>query len=139
MTFAISAGLQAALFDKLIGDATLTDLVGTAIYDAPPPAEAGEAPTHVTIGEESVRAAGTKTSAGAVHDLTVTVHSNAEGFDQAKRVAGAICDALVGAPLSLARGHLVALRFIWARAERGRPPESRRISLRFRAVVEDNE
>ena len=74
----------------------------------------------MTLGEETVRANDTKTSAGALHDFTVTVHSGRDGFDGAKRVAAAVCAALVDAPLALEAGRLVALRFLRAGAERGR-------------------
>jgi hypothetical protein len=55
-----------------------------------------------------------------------------------KRVAAAVCAALVDAPLALASGRLVALRFLRASAERGRPPVKRRVVLRFRAVVDED-
>ncbi len=138
MTYAVSGALQRAVYEKLVSDVALAALVGSAIYDAPQPAGASDAPEHVTLGEETARAASTKTSAGAVHDFNVSVHSKSEGFAKAKAVAAAVCDALVDASLTLVRGHLVALRFVWARAERGEPGEPRKIILRFRAVVEDN-
>ena len=138
MTYALAAALQAAVYAKLRGDAILAGLVGTAIYDAPRPAGSDDPDEHVTLGEETVRDFSTKTSSGAVHDFSVAVHSKAEGFARAKAIAAAISDVLVDAQLSLVRGDLVALRFIWAKAERGDPPEARRIFLRFRAVLEDN-
>ena len=51
-------------------------------------------------------------------------------------MAGAVCAALVDAPLALGAGRLVALHFLRAGAERGRAPEKRKITLRFRAVVD---
>ena len=62
-------------------------LVGGAIYDAPL-GLAPEQTDYVTLGEETVRDNGTKTSAGAIHDFTVTVHSGRDGFDGAKRMRG---------------------------------------------------
>lgn len=140
MSYAFSVGLQAAVYQRLAGDADLVSLVGSGIHDAPlelgPGAEAGD---HVTLGEERVRANGTKTSDGAVHDFDVAVHSGCDGFDTAKRIAAAVCACLVDAPLTLDRGRLVGLRFLSARAERGPAPVKRRISLRFRAVVDSDD
>ena len=136
MSFAFSTGLQGKIFERLTADAGLTALVGGAIYDAPLQPATDAAPDFVTLGEETVRANDTKTSSGAIHDFTVTVHSARDGFDAAKRIAAAICACLVDAPLALEAGRLVALRFLRAGAERGRAPEKRRVSLRFRAVVD---
>jgi hypothetical protein len=133
MSFAFSAGLQAAVYQRLAGDA---GLAGTAILDAP--LEGGAATDYVTLGEETVRANDTKTSRGAVHDFAVTVHSGRDGFDTAKRIAAAVCASLVDAPLALAEGRLVAMRFLRAAATRGPAPEKRRIALRFRAVVDQD-
>lgn len=139
MSYALSSELQAAIYARLAGDTTLEALVGEKIYDAPPEGRPDErTPDHVTLGEEIVRAWNTKTSAGAVHDFNVTVHSGREGFATAKRIAGAVYAALVDAPLDLEGGRLVALRFLRAKAERGRAPEKRSIALRFRAVLDEN-
>ena len=102
MSYVYSAGLQAAIYQRLAGDAALGNLIGTAIYDAPlEPGQEQAAPDHITLGEEQVRANNTKTSQGAVHDFSVTVHSGRDGFDTVKQIAGAVCAALVDAPLTL--------------------------------------
>jgi hypothetical protein len=137
VSYAFAAGLQARLYERLAGDAALGTLVGAAVYDAPL-GLAPEQSDYVTLGEETVRDNGTKTSAGAIHDFSVVVHSGRDGFDWAKRVAAAVCAALVDAPLALDAGRLVALRLLRASAERGRAPEKRKITLRFRAVVDQD-
>ncbi|WP_118134884.1 DUF3168 domain-containing protein [Oceanicella sp. SM1341] len=139
MTYAMSWALQKAVFARLSGDTALGALVGGAIHDAPPHAARSADPlaVYVTLGDETARAWDTADSHGCTHDFDVTVHSGAEGFAASKEVAEAVCDALVDADLALERGHLVALRFVQARAQRGRSPEKRRITLRFRAVIED--
>jgi hypothetical protein len=137
VSYGFAAGLQARVFARLAADPALAALVGGAIHDAP----LGLAPAatdYVTLGEETVRGFATKTSDGAVHDFSVTVHSGQDGFERAKRVAAAVCAALVDAPLALETGRLVGLRFLRAAAERGRAPEKRRITLRFRAVVDQD-
>lgn len=137
MSFVYSGGLQAAVYARLRGDARLGSLIGDAIFDAPMrPVQSDAVPDHITLGEERVRANDTKTSTGAYHDFTVAVHSAREGFDTAKRIAAAVCESLVDAPLALAQGQLVALRFLQAKAERGRAPEKRKVTLVFRAVVD---
>jgi hypothetical protein len=135
-----ASGLQAAIYGRLRADSELWDLVGDAIYDAPLDVPDGDpARDHVTLGEEIVRGWGTKTSAGAIHDFDVAVHSERDGFDAVKRIAAAICAALVDAPLAVEGGRVVAVRFLRAKAERGRAPEKRKVSLRFRAVVDEDE
>ena len=52
-------------------------------------------------------------------------------------MAGAVCDALIDAPLSLVRGRLVSLRFRKAAASRVGTGDTRRIDLTFRARVSD--
>ena len=137
MSYVFSAGLQAAVYQRLTGDAALSTLVGTAIYDSPLEHAPDQiAPDHITLGEETVRANDTATSRGATHDFTVTVHSGRDGFDAVKKIAGAVCSSLVDAQLSLDEGQLVALRFLQARAVRGRAPVKRKVTLRFRAVVD---
>ncbi|NIY97442.1 DUF3168 domain-containing protein [Salipiger sp. HF18] len=135
MSYAMSAALQAAVFQQLSGDGGVAGLVGSDIYDALPP---GALPgLYITLGAETARDASDVGGAGAWHDLTVAVVSDAAGFQSAKTVAAAACDALNDAPLALQRGRLVSLRFLKARAKR----ESgglRRISMTFRARVEDD-
>lgn len=138
MTYRYSAGLQAAIYQRLTGDAALGDLIGDAIYDAPLEEQGNAPPDHITLGDESTRPFDTKTSLGAIHDFSVRVHSARDGFETAKRIAAAVCDALVDAQLTLAEGRLVSTRFLRAKAERGAAPEKRRISLLFRAVVDQN-
>lgn len=117
MSYQFAAGLQAAVYGRLAGDAAVTALV-SGIHDAP--LERGPSGSdYVTLGEETVRPNDTKTSRGAIHEFEVAVHSAREGFDQAKRIAGAICTSLTETPLALEAGRVVALRFLSARAERG--------------------
>ncbi|MHA3914574.1 DUF3168 domain-containing protein [Halovulum sp. GXIMD14793] len=138
MTYAMSQALQAAVYEQLTNDAALTALVGGEVHDAPLALPMADVPeVHVTIGEEKVRDASTQTSTGAEHDFTVTVHSTAAGFSRAKEAAGAVCEALIDAPLSLSRGALINLRFLFAKADRGKASAPRRVALRFRAVLED--
>jgi hypothetical protein len=140
MSYEFAASLQRAVYGRLMSDQEVTGLVGASIHDAPITSGVNEVPAeYVTLGEERTRPNDTKTSRGAVHDFTVVVHSGRDGFETAKRIAGAVCASLLDAPLSLDRGRLVALRFLQARADRGPAPEKRRVALKFRAVVDQND
>jgi len=78
-----------------------------------------------------------KTGAGALHELTITVVTDAAGFAQAKTAAAAVSDALVDAPLILARGVLLSMQFYKAKAARVGTGDLRQINLIFRARVAD--
>lgn len=139
MTYALAEPLQTAVYSALTTDPGVTALVGTDIYDAPLPLDGGLAPTnYVLIGAEQVRDDGCMDTRGALHDFSVLVHSNEDGFSKSKQIAGAICDVLLDAQLPLARGNLVYIRFLKARADAGKPPAKRTIMLQFRAFVEDS-
>ncbi|MEZ5913094.1 MAG: DUF3168 domain-containing protein [Paracoccaceae bacterium] len=135
MSYGVASALQSAVFQRLSADSALGTIVGTAIFDAVP---SGTGPgTFVTIGPEDVREQSDKTGRGAEHRFTVSVISDATGFQTAKEAAGAISDALIDAPLILARGRLVGLSFQRAVARRVDNGATRRIDLTFRARVED--
>jgi len=134
MTYAIASGLQSAVYTFLTGDAALTALVGSAIYDAIP---AGPLPqTYVALGSEEVLDRSDKSASGAEHRFFITVTTDTAGFAGAKAAAAAVCDALVGAAVPLSRGRLTGLWFDRAKAER-LTTGGRQITLRFRARVDD--
>lgn len=134
MSYAVSAALQAAIYARLSADPVLTGLVGTAIYDAPP---AGRMPPlWVSLGAEEAQDRSDVTASGAEHALMVSVVGEATGFAQAKEAAAAISDALHDATLPLARGRLVGMRFLRAKARQG--GTGRRIDMTFRARTEDD-
>jgi hypothetical protein len=136
MTYALSADLQKAVYQALKADAALHDQIGDAIYDVVP---AGQLPsTYISLGPEDVRDWSDKTGRGARHDFTISVVTDAAGFQTAKVVAGAVTDALAGADAALARGTVVSLSFRRARAVRVEEGNMRRIDLSFRALVADD-
>ena len=136
MSYTMASALQSAVFGHLDADANLTALVGSAIYDVPPPG--GLPGLYVMLGPEDVRDRSDLSGHGAVHDFVISVVSDADGFQTAKLVAAAVSDALVDAPLVLSRGCLISLNFLRARAQRVAKGTQRQIDLRFRARVEDN-
>lgn len=136
MSYAVSASLQQAIYQRLTSDAALNAQVGGAIFDVMP---AGPVPgTYVSLGPEDVRDLSDKSGRGAEHRFTVSVVTDAAGFQSAKLAAGAISDALIDADLSLGRGRLIGLYFLTARARRVQDGDVRRIDLTFLARVEDD-
>ena len=136
MSYATSEALQVAVYDALSTDGALADLLNGAIFDAAPEGPLPE--TYLALGTEDVRDRSNKTGLGADHRLTLQIVTTLAGFRGAKAIAGRVSDILVNADLSLARGRLVSLRFLRARAVRTRSGEGRRIDLTFRALVEDD-
>lgn len=132
MSYGAAAALQAAIFTQLT---SATALAGVPVVDAIP--SGGGTGTFVLIGPEEVIDQSDKSGGGAEHRLTVAVISDATGFQAAKTVAVAVSDAIVDAPLTLARGHLVSLQFLRAKAVRLDAGGTRRIDLSFRARIED--
>lgn len=135
MSYGVSQALQTAVFQHLTGDAALAALVGSEIYDAPPNGPVPE--IMVLIGPEDVRDRSDATAGGARHDFRISVIGGAEGFARVKAAAAAVSDALVDAPLTLARGRLVGLHFLRARALRPSGRGERRVDLTFRARIDD--
>lgn len=136
MSYGVAAALQAAVYQQLFTDPVLGGLVGSAIYDALPTGTLP--PLYVALGPELVRDKSDKTGAGAEHEFTVTVVTDVAGFAAAKDAAAAVSDALVDAPLVLARGALVSLYFYRATAARVGTNDKRQINLVFRARVQDD-
>lgn len=136
MSYAVSAALQSAVFSVIRADADVASLVGDAVFDAIP---GGTLPSlYVSLGAETVRVEDDKTGSGTAHRFVISVVTDVPGFLAAKQAAGAVCDALQGAPLALSRGHLVSLQFQRARAQRIDKGAGRRIDLTFRARIDDN-
>lgn len=135
MSYAVSGALQAAVYQRLAGDAALTALVGGAVFDSPP---AGALPgLHVQIGTEDGRDVSGQGAGLLRLDLEVAVRGEDTGFAAVKAAAGAVSAALEEAPLGLAAGRLVSLRLMRARARAGVGRAKRReVLLTFRALVE---
>lgn len=137
MSYGAGAALQAAVFQRLVGDVVLNTLVDGAIFDEMP---AGAVPpVYVTLGAETVVDRSDRDGGAAEHRFVISVFSDAGGFTKAKSAGVAISDALMGAALLLARGRVVLLSFDRAVARRDTKDNLRRLDLRFRARVEDDQ
>jgi hypothetical protein len=135
MSYAMSSALQSAVFAALSANVAVSAIVGDAIYDALP---TGVLPgLYISLGPETVRVADDKTGQGAVHLFVLSVITDVPGFSAAKQAAGAVCDVLHDADLTLTRGRLVSMRFERARAGKIEKGAGRKIDLTFRARVED--
>jgi hypothetical protein len=136
MSYGAAAALQAAVYGRLQTDPALEALVGQAVFDAMPGGPVP--PIYVAIGPEVARDRSDMTGRSAEHEFTVSVVTDTAGFQAAKQAAGVVSDALIDAPLTLARGHLVRLDFWRAQAARVGSGNVRRITLTFRAFVADD-
>ena len=137
MSYAQTAALQEAVYNELLGNPVLVALVPN-IYDSPP-AGSGEAPngTYISLGNEVAKDRSSATHKGTTLDFEINIHSDFAGFSAAKEVAGLVVDTLDWADLPLSRGALITLKFMKSRARRGVAPETRRIALVFRAILDD--
>lgn len=135
MSYGVSVALQTAIYQQLLADAALADLIGDAIYDEVPSGVIP--PTYVTLGPENVVARSDKSAEGAEHRFDISIVSEISGFSNAKAVAVAVSDALLNRALDLTRGQLVSLHFLSATARREEAANLRRVDLRFAARVED--
>lgn len=130
MSYGMSLALQEAVFARLSD--VLTVPVFDALPDDPPD-------TYALIGVEDVVGLRDASGHGARVDFTVSVVTGPTGFAAAKAAAGMASDALLAADLALGRGQVVALEFHKARARRLESGRVRRIDLRFRAWLDDDQ
>lgn len=139
MTYALAWPLQQAVFSTLAADPGVAAIAPGRIFDAPPPltGEAESEPPYAVIGDETVQEWGAADGAGAAHVIGVSIFASERSFAAAKRLAGAICDALLAADLAPTRGRVVLVAFLSARTRREERDRLRRIDLRFRVLVED--
>ncbi|WP_370268220.1 DUF3168 domain-containing protein [Nioella sp.] len=135
MSYGMTAALQTAVYGRLSADAGLAAIVGGNVFDAlpegPPPS------LYVTLGPEKARDRSDGSFGGAEHDFSIAVTSSVAGFYQAKQAAAAISDALLGAPLTLARGRVGRVQFL--RAQAARAGSDRRIEIWFRARLDEDD
>lgn len=137
MSYAMSAALQEAVFTALAGNMALAAMI-EGIYDAPAGSD-GTPPTgtYITLGDEVAKDRSSASHKGTTLDFDINIHSDFAGFSAAKAAAAEVVDTLAWADLALSRGALVNLKFLKSRTRRGAAPETRRIVLVFRAILDD--
>jgi hypothetical protein len=89
--------LQQAIYNRLANDPILTQMV-TAVYDE---VEEGAIMPYVQIGDDTTTPYDTKTDYGEQTTLTLHAWSAGPGKSEAKRIMGAILQAITAAPLTL--------------------------------------
>ena len=140
MTYAYGWALQRAVHAALRAHPDIAALVGGRVHDEPPHRSSGSAEEaaapYVVIGEETVAPWDTATEAGAAHEIVVCAVAAEPGFATVKRIAAAVCDALLGG-LAPERGRVVSARFLGGRTARALRGATRRIDMRFRIVIEE--
>ena len=105
-----TAVLQAAIVPVLKVDSGLSALIGTRIYDTPPPSPVFP---YVSVGEDQFVKDRADCYTGGEATLVFHVWSREVGFLQAKRVGAALVEALDGLEIDLSSGQqrLVDLLF----------------------------
>lgn len=130
-----SAALQSGIYQTLSNATSISNLIGTNIFDAVPSGLVAE--TYVLIGEEKVISKADFNNGATRHDVTINVVSSASGFSDAKIVASEICNVLDGAAMVLSAGNLRNIQFRMARSRRDTGATERRIDLVFRALIDE--
>lgn len=137
MSYASSAALQGAVYQKLRADAQLSAIIGDAVFDAMP--VAAPSGVHVVLGPETMRDAGDVSAAGSVHDFVISVLAGGDqgtGFAPVKAAAAAVEAALESGVLELTAGRLVGLYLLRAQARRTNKNTARQVDLTFRARID---
>lgn len=141
MTYALAWPLQEALYALLTSDPGCVAFLGTRVHDAPPPFgdEAETEGLYAVLGDEEARDWSTASGAGAVHQVRIDIYAARHSFDEVKRAAGAVSDAVLSADFTLPRGRVICATFVDAKTRRAENDALRRIELRFRVTIEDTE
>jgi len=126
-----SNALQAAIFSRLTGDATLTGMIGAnAVYDR---RLTGKAMPYLVLSEIATGDFGPDAEE---HNVTIEAWSDAEGRRQAQDIAARVKTLLDGAALSLTGFSLVNLTHKSTRARREPKSRAHVARMEFRAVTE---
>ncbi len=133
MTLAASWELQKAIHASLVGDASLSSLVGGRVFDRPPQDAAFP---FVTLGDTDVEPDGAGSEGAAIHRLALSVWSRARGRREVKEIMSVIDEALQDAVLPMTGHALVNLQLERASVSYAVDAEALRGRLVFRAYTE---
>ena len=134
MASSSSWDLQQSVYNFLINDATITNLLGgQSVYDDVPQ-RAGF--PYITFGRSTVRDWSTGTEPGNEHVLSLHIWSKAAGKKETYEIIDAICTRLQDNSLQLSDHHLVNFRCEFSEARRTVDGEKFHGIVRYRAVTE---
>jgi len=128
-----SLELQKALVARLRGDTGVAALVGTRIYDQPPPEPVYP---YISLGPDQILPSRADCYDGKEVTLQVDAWSRGVGFPEVKRIAEAICVALDDASLTLVGHRLVDIYEEDVRTMRDPDGATSHAVLTFRALTE---
>jgi Protein of unknown function (DUF3168) len=133
MTLAANWELQKAVHAALVADAALSALVAARIYDRPP---ADVAFPFVALGDTEIVPDGAGSDGAAVHRLSFSVWSQAQGRRETKEIMSALDAVLQDAGLPLAGHVIVNLQLERASVAYAIEAEALRGRLSFRVYTE---
>jgi len=133
MTLTASWELQKAIHASLVGNASLSSLVGGRVYDRPP--QDATFP-FVTLGDTEVEPDGAGSEGAAIHRLALSVWSRARGRREVKEIMSVIDAALEDESLPMTGHVLVNLQLERASVSYASDAEALRGRLVFRAYTE---
>ena len=133
MILAASWELQKAIHGGLVGNASLSSLVGGRVFDRPPQDAAFP---FVTLGDTELEPDGAGNDGAAIHRLVLSVWSRARGRRETKEIMSAIDEALQDASLPMTGHVLVNLQLERASVSYAPEAEALRGRLVFRAYTE---
>ncbi len=129
-----AAALQAAIHARLIGDTSVTTLLGgPKVHDRTPPEEAFP---YVTFGAAASQDWSTGTERGDDHLIIINVWSRSQGKKQVLDIAGAVIASLETAALAPAGHRVVLLRLMGMDANYDSGLRGYRATVRFEALTE---
>lgn len=129
-----AAALLAAIHARLIGDPSVTALLGgPKIHDRTPPDEAFP---YVTFGAAASQDWSTGTERGDDHLIIINVWSRSQGKKQVLDIAGALIASLETATLAPVGHRVVLLRLIKMDANYETGLRGFRATVRFEALTE---
>lgn len=128
-----SLELQKAVYDALKGDAQLTILVGTKVYDSVP---AGTGFPYVAIGDDTAVPFDSDTFDGM--EMTLTIHSWARGLGrkEVKTIMGNVYRILHKSTLNMNGHTMVLMRFEFAETDLDPDGVTYHGVQRFRALTQ---